>query len=138
MNNYEKAIKENKTRDFLLGKNEFFVRNRDYGDHDISSTYIDFLNFALENGEEFAFERIDSDLQLILEDDELNHEDIINILGYLNFYLDYRYNLKKFSSDWAVSEMLKKKIKDRLEFFQDSLIIPRILKKLSTDFNFNL
>lgn len=138
MNNYRLAIDRGRTTEFLLGRNEYFVPSRDYGDHDISSTYMDFLNFALEEGELNTFVRIDMDLQKALEQPDLTEKDIINILGYIHFYFRYRFTEKKFTQDWKISSDLKRAILQSKTKFQNQGNFHRIQNILSKNFNFKL
>ncbi|PKQ63063.1 hypothetical protein BZG02_09855 [Labilibaculum filiforme] len=140
MNDYQKAIDSGNVSNYLLGRGEYFILNRDYGDHDISSVYMDLLNFGLENGEQQLYEQLDHDLkQTMLE--ELSIKEFTNLLGIIMFYHIYRIEEGRFQTNWNISLDLKKAISNKiidLKNVGDISNINRILVLLEKRFDFIL
>lgn len=141
MNTYKKAIELNESKDFLLGRNKYFVLNRDWGDHDISGTYMEILNFGMEHGEQNLYSQITEDINKILLDDDLTVKDFTNLLGIIFFYYVYRKDEKKFKTDWQIGNNLKIAFQNKLLSFEDTedlSNIYRILDNLKKRFDFEL
>ncbi len=108
MNNYKKAIIKNETSDFLLGRGNYFVYNRDYGDHDITATYMDLLNYGKEVGEKKMYEQMNCDLfSILLNKENINIDEYTNLLGFVLFYFKYKFDYKKLKEDWEIPNQLR-------------------------------
>ncbi|MEY3417570.1 MAG: hypothetical protein RL060_1682 [Bacteroidota bacterium] len=60
MNKLENAISTNTLKDFLLGRNDYFVRDRDWGGHDSAETYYYIIDYLKYNDEEETYRLIES------------------------------------------------------------------------------
>ncbi|MDO5105959.1 hypothetical protein [Capnocytophaga sp.] len=112
MNNYRKAIEKNETTDFLLGKGDYYIHNKDYDDHDITATYMDIFNYGKEVGEIKMYEQVSYDLFSILKKNDLNINEYTNLFGFIFFYFKYKFGYKKLKNDWEFSNSLKKLFMD--------------------------
>ena len=123
MNPYKESILNGETKNFLLGKGKYFVLDRDFGGHDITATYMDMLNFGLENNEDALYNQVNTDFNKILEINDLTLDDYTNLFGFILFYFKYRYVYNKLKNDWTISKRLIEKI--NLKYIE--------LKKLNND-----
>jgi hypothetical protein len=141
MNKYKEAILNNKVTDFFLGRNEYFVLNKDYGGHDITSTYQEVLNFGIEEGEEKLFAQVDQDITMILISQNLTINDYTNLYGFIWFYFKYKFDYNKIDSAWHISSALKETLMakyEELKTFNDMSNILRINSLVKSKYGFNI
>ena len=142
MNNYKKAIIFGLEQDFLLGKNEYFVLNRDFGNHDITATYMDILNYSYEIGENKLFIQLEKDIIDVINNGDVFVLDLTNLIGIFFFYFTYKFEYNKFSCKWNFSNALQKILIDKIRYMENENLdiskIIRITELIKERYNFNL
>ncbi len=139
MNKYEKAIKSNEQKQFLLGRGEYFVRNRDYGTHDASNTVYYIFSYIKSSNEDFN--QLDNDLCNILKDEFLSTFDLSQILNII-----WSYFSKKAENDiqktWNLSDelrlLIKLQIQKHKEISSEMNEIDWYIKMFLDKFNFSI
>lgn len=124
-----------------MGRNEYFVLNRDYGEHDITATYYDMLAFRYEEGEDKLFDQVEEDMVDILGSQNLTIEDYTNLFGFIWFYFKYRFDYKKIKSNWNISNVLKKSFITKyreLAHSNDMSNVLRINNLVQQNYGFNV
>lgn len=139
MNNYEDAIKRENATHFLLGKEEYFVLNRDWGGHDITSTQEDLWEYSKMFGEENLYVQLNTDIQKILEEEVISLSDLKNILAIFWWYFINRKEEEKLKGDWIISpiikELLVKKINSAEHQNED---LRNLIQRIKERFNYEL
>ena len=138
MNLYKKAIDSEEISDFLLGRNDYFILNRDYGNHDITGTYMDILNFGIEFGEEKLYNQLNKDIEFIILNENISLHDYTNILGVIFFQLVYRKEEGKFHSEWILPNVLIQTLKNKFSQLKKTEDMERIIHNLKDRFNYTL
>ncbi|WKS95941.1 hypothetical protein [Riemerella columbina] len=142
MNPYKESILNGETKNFLLGKGKYFVLDRDFGEHDITATYMDMLNFGLENNEDTLYTQVNTDFIKILEDINLTLEDYTYLLGFILFYFKYKYVYNKLKNDWIIPKRLIEKINIKYielkKLNNDMSNILRINNLIKQNYGFNI
>ncbi len=97
MNLFEEAIKKGELLKFALGKEEYFMADRDYGDHSLINSWISYIvpltekeesEYINEKIEEMFLRLINSDLDIQTKNESL----LYNLHVY--YYLDSENRLK--------------------------------------------
>jgi hypothetical protein len=92
MNLFEQAIAKNELLDFALGKHEYFVVDRDYGEHSVIGSWINFILPLIEiKGTDYINEVIELMFKKIIESNKItDQEKNENLLYHLHtyYYLD--------------------------------------------------
>ncbi len=111
MNDFRKSVNNDGTEAFLLGKGEYYYHNRDWDNHDFTTTWFIIMEDA---------QKPDFDTFILLDRSlmELGHkfrENVLSIiLTYISSYLFYKYEYPKLHNEWEISEGLKALIKELL------------------------
>lgn len=90
MNKYKKAIEKNQVKAFFYGHGEYHYFDRDFPDtHSNPSTFMDVLDYFVENGIEGSLVQIKKDLQFLSET-KPNPFELLTI-AYFVFHIIKRY-----------------------------------------------
>jgi hypothetical protein len=104
MNKYELSIQLQNQKLFLLGRDEYFVRDRDYGTHDSTNTIYYIFDYLKHHDENYS--QLDTALVNLLKDEFLSISDLTQVLNIIWCYLSRRYEEGKLSKDWFFSSEL--------------------------------
>lgn len=136
MNLYEKAILTGETTKFLLGKDEYFYLERDWGEHDSSRTACDMLEYAQIHGEQALYNHLNQDLARALA--VVSIEELLTITSYIRIYY-LRREEGKYQSDWQIGDDIKRLVKyhtERYDLIMSSQL--QMVKELATKLEFSL
>lgn len=88
MNLFEKAIEKGELLNFALGKNEYFIVDREYGEHSVLSSWINhILPISITKGEEYVRGKITQMMTEVISSKFLNEQQKAeNILYHLHVY----------------------------------------------------
>lgn len=90
MNLFDQAIEKNELLEFALGKNEYFSIDRDYGDHSVIASWINYILPLIElKGIDFVSREIEKMLETLLESNIENDKKCETLLYQLHvcYYL---------------------------------------------------
>jgi hypothetical protein len=98
MNLFEQAIEKKELLDFALGKHEYFIVDRDYGEHSVISSWLNYILPLIDiKGIDYVNKGIESMFIKIIENNEIT-EQVKNesLLYHLHtyYYLDSENRLK--------------------------------------------
>ncbi len=138
MNNYQKAIIENSAKKFLLGKENYFVLNKDWGGHDITSTQEDLREYAKTHGETTLYSQLNKDILSILEDD-VTSDDLKNICAIFWWYFVNKNEEGKIYETWIISPQIKIKLGDRIKAASENKAdLTGLVLRIKERFNYDL
>lgn len=110
MNLFEQAIEKNEFLDFALGKHEYFVLDRDYGEHSVIGSWLNYILPLIEiKGINYVNEGIETMFKKIIESNEITEQvKNENLLYHLHtyYYLDSEKRLKALLSKY-LSELME-------------------------------
>lgn len=120
-NLFESAASKNELLNFALGRNEYFMPERDYGDHSVINSWICHILPLIETkGYEFINEKIKEMFKAILNDKSLNSalkNEIILYHLHVYYYLASENRIKAQNL-----KELNSKILDSLNLYVNELI----------------
>ena len=93
MNLFQKAIEKNELLKFALGKNEYFIADRDFGDHSVLNSWINnILPLVESKGQIYVDEAIEKMLTEILFSVQITSEEKNeNLLYQLHVYYYFKH-----------------------------------------------
>jgi hypothetical protein len=121
-NNYEIAIKEDRTIDFLLGREEYHYADDQFSSvlHTSRYTFDDIKDYGEKYGEAEMLKQFKEDIKKVLELDLATFE-FLNISTYIYIYmLDYKE--RSLSIEWIPDEETKTLIKKHYNDFVNRYI----------------
>lgn len=136
MNPYEKAILTGEATKFLLGRDEYFYLERNWGEHDASRTACDMLEYAQIYGDQALYNHLNQDLPRALV--AVSIEELLTITNYIRIYYSRREE-GKYQSDWQIGDDIKRLVKyhtERYDLIMSSQL--QIVKELTEKFDFSL
>jgi hypothetical protein len=140
MNQFEESISKGEIKEFILGRSQYFVRDRDWGGHDGTHTYAIILDYLKANGEAGSI-FLDNSLVSILKDEFLSSNDLMQVIGILWNYFLYK-SEQKLNFNWNVSDNLKSEILAQIKKHQslksEILNIQSRLNVMQDKFGFSL
>lgn len=124
MNLIQEAIEHDKFCEFLLGREHYFVLDRDRGCHDYSYTYNILENY-LKNSvslieRDKLFKLINKCYLKILRRENVNTSELNSIIGFIKIYFFWQED-DYLKEEWIISKELKEEIRLKLnELSQDN------------------
>ena len=117
----EKAIEKGELKEFLMGRGNYFVKDRDWGGHSDSHTNM-LIERYLKSSEVYIdkkemFELIDNVYVSILEQNDLNIQEFVIIIVFIYLYFFWK-NDNKLEIEWDISDSLKQQILRLKPFFE--------------------
>lgn len=98
MNLFEQAIEKNELLEFALGKHEYFIVDRDYSEHSVISSWLNYILPLIDiKGIDYVNKGIESMFIKIIENNEITEQvKNENLLYHLHtyYYLDSENHLK--------------------------------------------
>lgn len=98
MNLFQKAIENNELLNFALGKNEYFIADRDFGEHSVLNSWINNILPLIElKGQEYVNVAIEKMFNEILISDQITSEEKNENLLYqlhVYYYLNHENRVK--------------------------------------------
>jgi hypothetical protein len=116
---YKRAIKQGRTIDFLLGREEYLFPDREWGG--LHTGYITFSyieEYGKKHGEEKMLKQFKADIKKALQLN-LDTNDFLTISGYIYIYMRHFYKEKSISIEWIPDEETKMLIKKNYNSFLD-------------------
>jgi hypothetical protein len=142
MNFYKQAISKNDVLNFFRGKNEYFDLDRDWGVHNNATTALNILGFRHETIEEELFRQLNEDLLNFIKEPDFDFQDFNSIIGFIWFYLVYRFTEKKIETDWHISQELIDLMNTKWEYYnhsnEDVSNINRVISNMKVRYDFVL
>jgi hypothetical protein len=139
MNKYEYAISLGNQKQFLLGRGEYFVINRDYGTHDTSNTIYFIFEYLKTNQENYN--QLDGDLIEILSNEFLSTFDLTQLLNIIWSYFTKKSD-NQLQKTWVFSDtlilLLNSQIKKHIELKTELGSIKWYVRMLNEKFGFKL
>ncbi|ADB40276.1 hypothetical protein [Spirosoma linguale] len=140
-NDYEDAIASNMTNQFLLGRGKYFVRDRDWGGHDNTRTYLKILSFITKEPLG-GYKRLEADICKLLDSEFLSVFDLQTVLGIFWSYFIDRKEEGKLHVDWHISDEVKTRIINQIDQHKkndaDLRAVYDTINRIKTRFGYNL
>jgi len=106
-NKFKKALKNNEINDFINGKGEYFILDREYGDHSTLGSYKLYVEpYLLENNNFFDHDFWDKIEQSFLWENDKNIL-LDNLIGYLIPYYSEKSELRAKNTPHVIIEIIK-------------------------------
>lgn len=106
---FELVIKNGDVGEFILGKNQYYIHNKDWDEHDYTSSWFSIMAYCMKNPKTNVFDLVNVIFEKLLNTKEKNVATYVLVHFYCN-YLHCRSSKKGFESEWVLSPQLQKYI----------------------------